>query len=209
VPSGPGHRLGRRVRGWTVGILVLGLLPLVLTGADAALGRLGANPIEAILHRFGWWSLTLLVASLAFSPVRYLTGRHGIIRYRRLIGLLSFLYATLHLLTYAVLDRWLVWDLLAEDLVERPFITAGFASWFLLLLLAATSSQRAIRKLGARWRLLHSWAYVAAALGTLHFFWKERADSREPLIFALALICLLLLRLPSFRDRRQRRSRIR
>ena len=172
------------------------LLPAAWLAADAAMGRLGANPIEAVLHRTGWWALTLLLVSLSISPLRRLTGWGRLIRYRRLLGLFAFAWATAHFLSYVVLDQWFAWPFIAEDIAERPFILVGFAAWLLLVPLAVTSTTGWIRRLGRRWRMLHRVVYVAAGLGALHFFWKVKADTREPLIFIGILAVLLLLRLP-------------
>jgi sulfoxide reductase heme-binding subunit YedZ len=172
------------------------LLPAAWLAADAATGRLGANPIEEVLHRTGWWALTLLLLSLSITPLRRLTGWNRLIRYRRLLGLFAFAWASAHFLGYVILDQWFAWPYIAEDIAERPFILVGFAAWLLLLPLAVTSTTGWIRRLGKRWQILHRVVYVAAGLGALHFLWKVKADTREPLIFIGILAVLLLLRLP-------------
>ena len=189
------------------------LLPAALLAADAATGRLGANPIEEVLHRTGWWALTLLLLSLSITPLRRLTGWNRLIRYRRLLGLFAFAWASAHFLGYIVLDQWFAWPYIVEDIAERPFILVGFAAWLLLIPLAVTSTTGWIRRLGKRWGMLHRVVYVAAGLGALHFFWKVKADTREPLIFIGILVVLLLLRLPvvsrrvsAFRAGRRNRS---
>lgn len=163
----------------------------------AAHGGLGANPIEEVLHQTGWWGLVLLTTTLAITPVRRLAGWQTIVRYRRLVGLFAFFYLTLHFSTYLVLDQWFAWRYILEDIVERPFITVGFAAWLLLSALAVTSTRGWIRRLGARWQRLHRLIYLACTLGVLHFFWKVKADTREPLIFAAVVGILLLARLPA------------
>jgi methionine sulfoxide reductase heme-binding subunit len=168
-----------------------GLLPLLLLADRARRGALGANPIELLTHRTGWWALALLLATLAVTPLRRLTGRNELARVRRPLGLFAFFYATLHLLVYFVLDQGVEFGYLLEDVLERPFITAGFAAWLLLLPLAVTSTRGWVRRLGRRWRPLHRLAYLAAGLGVLHFAWGVKADLREPLLFA-ALLALLL-----------------
>lgn len=185
-----------RVRAVKAVIWVLGLVPATLIVVDYLRGRLGANPIEEVLHRLGWWALVILLMSLAITPLRRITGWNRVIRYRRLVGLFAFAYATLHLLGYVVLDQWFAWRYIAEDIAERPFILAGFSAWLLLLPLAVTSTTNWIRQLGRRWVILHRLAYMAAALGTLHFFWRVKADTREPILFVLVLATLLLLRTP-------------
>jgi sulfoxide reductase heme-binding subunit YedZ len=180
-------------------IWVSALTPAAVLIWRATHGGLGANPIEEVLHQTGWWGLVLLTTTLAVTPVRRLTGWQAIIRYRRLIGLFAFFYVTLHLSTYLVLDQWFAWAYILEDIAERPFITAGFAAWLVLLALAVTSTRGSIRRLGRRWRRLHRLIYLAAGLGTLHFFWKVKADTREPLVFAALISVLLLARLPAAR----------
>ena len=149
-----------------------------------------------MLHRLGWWALAILLVSLALTPLRRATGWNRIIRYRRLIGLFAFAYATAHFLAYIVLDQWFAWGYIVEDIAKRPFILAGFSAWLLLLPLAVTSTTGWIRRLGRRWGRLHRLVYVAATLGTLHFFWRVKADTREPIVFVLFLALLLVLRFP-------------
>lgn len=180
-----------------VAIWASALTPAAWLVWRATHGDLGANPIEEVLHRTGWWGLALLTTTLAITPVRRLTGWHPIVRYRRLVGLFAFFYLTLHFSTYLVLDQWFAWKYILEDIAERPFITVGFAAWLLLLTLALTSTRGWIRRLGARWQRLHRLIYLASALGVLHFFWKVKADTREPLIFAAVIGLLLLARVPA------------
>ncbi len=160
-----------RDRAWAVraGIWVLGLIPAGLLVVDFLRGRLGANPIEEVMHRLGWWALAILLISLAVTPLRRITGWNRVIRYRRLIGLFAFAYATAHFLAYIVLDQWFAWGYIVEDIAKRPFILAGFSAWLLLVPLAVTSTTGWIRRLGSRWGRLHRLVYAAAALGTLHF----------------------------------------
>lgn len=198
---------------WLKGsIWLLGLGPLGwgLWGfyADA----LGANPIEALLHLMGRWCLVFLLLGLAVTPVRRVTGWSPVIRVRRLLGLFAFFYGVLHFLVYLGLDQGFAWSFILEDIVERPFITVGFAALVLLTPLAVTSTRGWIRRLGPRWRLLHSLVYPAAALAVLHFFWKVKADTFWPLVAAGILAALLLARVPGWsrgvegRKGRKRRS---
>lgn len=172
------------------------LVPLGLLLWRAATDRLGAEPIEEITHWTGFWALTLLMVSLAVTPVRRLTGWNPIIQVRRPLGLFAFFYAVLHLLTYLVLDQFFAWDPIVEDVLERPYITVGTLALLLMVPLALTSTKGWIRRLGKRWQRLHRLVYASAALGVLHFFWLVKADLREPLIFAGVLAVLLLLRTP-------------
>ena len=174
---------------------VVCLAPAAALGIGALTDGLGANPIERITHRTGWWALVLLTATLAITPLRRILRRPAWIRYRRLIGLFAFFYATLHFLAYLVLDQFFGWSYIIEDILERPFITVGFASWIILLALAATSTRGSIRRLKKNWQKLHRWVYVAALAGGLHYLWKVKADAREPLVFLALMAALLLSRL--------------
>lgn len=170
------------------------LAPALSLGIAALTDGLGANPIEEITHRTGWWALLLLTVTLAITPLRRLAGKPGWVRYRRLVGLFAFFYATLHFLTYLVLDQFFGWSYIVEDIADRPFITVGFAAWLLLLVLAVTSTTGWIRRLRKNWQRLHRLIYAAALAGGVHFLWKVKADTREPVIFLVAIVALLLLR---------------
>jgi len=153
--------------------------------------ELGANPIEEITHITGEWTLRLLVLTLCVTPLRRLAGWSWLAPQRRTLGLVTFFYATLHLLTYAVLDLGLELQYVAEDILERPYITVGFSAFLLLLPLALTSTRASMKRLGRRWLRLHRLVYLAACLGVLHFFWLVKADLREPFFYA-AIVALLL-----------------
>lgn len=176
------------------GVVAGALVPLVGLAVAAARGALGANPVEAITHETGEWALRLLLASLAVTPLRRGLGLPALAPYRRTFGLLAFLYATLHFSTYVVLDLGLDLGSLAEDVLERPYVTAGFTAWCLLLPLAWTSTRRWQRKLGRHWVLLHRAVYAAGACAVIHFLWLVKADLREPLIYAALLAALLAAR---------------
>jgi sulfoxide reductase heme-binding subunit YedZ len=167
------------------------LWPLALM-VRAALGdALGADPVAELTHRTGDWTLRLLLACLAMTPLRRLLDRPWPIRFRRLLGLWAFAYACLHLAVYVVLDLNGYWAQVLVDVVKRPFMMVGFAAWLLLVPLALTSTRAAMRKLGRRWGVLHRAVYLAAALGVLHFWWGVKADVREPMLYAAVLALLL------------------
>jgi sulfoxide reductase heme-binding subunit YedZ len=180
------------------------LVPAGLLGWDTARGAL-TDPIEEITHRTGWWTITLLVITLAVTPARRVTGWNGIIKYRRMLGLFACFYASLHFLTYLVLDQFFAWEFVVEDVAERPYITVGFTAFVILCTLAFTSTNGWIRRLGKRWNRLHALIYVAALGGVIHFLWQVKADVREPTIYGLILVTLLGYRL--LPRRRQRRAR--
>lgn len=177
-------------------VWMVGLGPFVWTGLRFAMGELGPNPIEALLHWAGRWTLILLLLGLSISPLRRLTGWNRIIRVRRLVGLFAFFYASLHLLIYLGLDQGFAWSFIVEDILDRPFITSGAAAFLLLVPLAVTSTKGWIRRLGKTWLQIHRLVYAAAALGALHFYWKVKLDSFWPLVAASLLTALLLARVP-------------
>ena len=157
---------------------------------------MGANPIEAAIRFCGRWALIMLMITLAVSPLRKLTGLNWLLRLRRMLGLFAFYYASLHLLLFIGVDQFFDWPAIAGEIVERPFITVGMASFLLLTALAATSNQAMIRRLGGkRWQQLHRFIYPAAAGGVLHYFWLVKKDVSQPYIYAAVLALLLLLRL--------------
>ena len=187
-------RATRIIRGLKPLLFLLFLLPLGGLVWQGVAGGLGANPVEQITRTTGDWTLRLLLLTLAVTPLRRLTGWSELLRLRRMIGLYSFFYAGLHLTTYVWLDQGfnLAWVL--EDVLERPYITVGFAAFLMLLPLAITSNQWSIRRLGRRWKRLHRLVYPAAFAGVLHFLWLVKADLREPLIYLGVLSLLLILR---------------
>ncbi len=167
-------------------------LALLVLGAFGIAGQtLGADPVETLLRELGWWAVTLLVAGLAVTPLRHWLKQAPLLRLRRPLGLWAFTYALLHFAVYLVLDRQLAWSEILKDLGKRPYITVGFAAVVVLLPLAATSTAWAMRKLGRRWQKLHRLAYVAAALGVLHFLLQVKKDLTEPLVYAVGLAALL------------------
>ena len=177
-------------------VWLLGLGPLFWTGLRFATVGLGANPIEEVLHWAGRWALILLLVGLSITPLRRLTGWNQIIKVRRLVGLFAFFYASLHLSIYLGLDQGFAWSFIVEDIVKRPFITVGAGAFLLLAPLAVTSTKGWIRRLGRRWLRLHRLVYLAASLGTLHFYLKVKADTFWPLVAVAFLAALLLARVP-------------
>jgi sulfoxide reductase heme-binding subunit YedZ len=157
------------------------------TGSDA----LGADPVAEIEHRLGLWALRLLLATLAITPLRQLTGQPVLVRFRRMLGLYAFAYATLHLTAYLALDLRGYWSLVFEEIAKRPYITVGFAAWLMLLPLAVTSTAGWIRRLGRNWARLHKLVYAVGVLAVLHFWWVVKTDVREPLLYAATLAVLL------------------
>lgn len=179
-------------------LFVLCLLPALWLVTAAVTDQLGANPAEALIRSTGDWTLRLLCAVLAVTPLRVLLDLPALARLRRLLGLYVYFYATLHLLCYAGFDMGLAFDDILRDIAKRPFILVGFSAFVLLTPLALTSWNRAIRRLGAvRWQALHRLVYAVAGLAILHFFWM-RAGKRnfaEVQVYAAILGTLLAWRL--------------
>jgi DMSO/TMAO reductase YedYZ heme-binding membrane subunit len=183
------------------------LAPLTSLVWRAANAALGTNPIEAVTHETGDWTLRLLLVSLAVTPLRQATGWNVIIGHRRTIGLFAFFYGSLHLVTYLWFDQFFDWTEIARDLVTRPFITLGMAALLLLVPLAATSTGAMIRRLGGRaWRRLHRLVYVATGLGLAHYWWLVKADTSGPLAYVLVFGLLMTWRVVAAVRRRLART---
>lgn len=166
---------------------------LWLTARAFGLGgaTLGANPPEAVLLTLGKTALNVLLASLAVTPLRRLTGWNWLVRLRRLVGLFAFFYVVMHFVTYAVLYVELDWQLLLEDFTQRPYITAGIAALLAMIPLAITSTKAMQRRLGRRWGRLHRLVYAVGILAVVHFYWQTRGEQLEPWIYAGVLTLLL------------------
>ncbi|MBN8766258.1 MAG: sulfoxide reductase heme-binding subunit YedZ [Thiobacillus sp.] len=188
--------MGAILRNPKCALFAICLLPLVRLVVLGAGSGLGANPIEFITHSTGTWTLVWLLVTLSVTPLRRLTGRAELIRYRRMLGLFAFFYACLHVITYLWLDQFFDLAAIAKDIVKRPFITFGFAAFVLFIPLAATSTHAMMRRLGRRWQRLHRLIYPMALLGVIHYLWLVKKDLTQPLIFGAVLVFLLALRLP-------------
>lgn len=171
-------------------IAAAGLLPAAFLVYGFFADDLGANPIDYITDTTGLTALTFLIITLTVTPIRRISTWNEIIGLRRILGLLAFFYACLHLMTWVVIDWFFDWPRMADDIVERPFITIGMLTFLLLLPLAITSTNTMIRRLGRRWQQLHRLAYLATATAVVHFWWVVKADFREPRLWAAALCAL-------------------
>ena len=171
------------------------LIPAAALGYRFYTQNLTANPGDYITDQTGTWTLAMLVLSLTITPLRRITGWNDLIRLRRMLGLFAFFYATLHMLTWVVFVHFFDVQLMVEDVVKRPFITVGMATFLILLSLAVTSNRYSIRKLGRRWQKLHRLVYAAAVLGVIHFWWLVKADITLPRRWAVAVALLLGFRL--------------
>lgn len=189
----------RRIAAVKTGVFAAALAPFTALVLAGFMDRLGANPVETITHTTGEWTLRLLLAALAITPLRHLTGWIWLTRLRRMVGLFAFFYLMLHFSTYAVLDASLDLAYVVEDVADRLYITAGFSAFVMLVPLAATSTNAMVRRLGPRrWRKLHRLVYAAGICGALHYLWLVKADLREPLVYTGILAILLAARLPVF-----------
>ncbi len=177
-------------------LFVLCLVPLAWLVWDGVTNNLGANPVETVRRYTGDWTLRFLLIALTVTPLRRLTGWHVVVRLRRMLGLFAFFYACLHFVSYIWLDQFFMWDAIIEDIVDRPYITVGVASFLLLIPLAVTSTNGMARRLGGRrWQRLHQLVYLIAVLGVIHFLWLVKSDISEPVIYGAILALLLGFRL--------------
>lgn len=167
------------------------LVPAALLAYRFYTQDLTANPGDYITDQTGTWALTMLVITLTITPLRRLTRWNELVTLRRMLGLFAFFYATLHMLTWVVFIHFFDWPFMVEDVVMRPFITIGMATFLILLALALTSNRFAIRRLGRRWQKLHRLVYVAAIAAVIHFWWLVKADVTEPLRWAAVVAVLL------------------
>ncbi|MBI2831864.1 MAG: sulfoxide reductase heme-binding subunit YedZ [Chloroflexi bacterium] len=175
---------------------VAALLPLLWLLWDLSQNQLTANPIREIQLRTGRYALTLLALSLACTPAYRISGLRQFLDARRPLGLYAFAYASLHFLNFMAVDYRFDFSLIREDLLEKRYAVAGFATYLILLALAVTSTRGWRERLGKKWKRLHRLVYVAAILGVVHFLWQVKADATIPVIYAIAVVLLLAFRLP-------------
>lgn len=172
-------------------VFLLSLAPLLWLVTRALTGRLSVNPVEDITLTTGIWTFRFLLLTLLVTPVRRLTGWNRVIQFRRMLGLFTFFYAALHFLTYLVLDQFFAFDLILKDIFKRPFITAGFIAFVLMIPLALTSTRGWIRRLGRRWQLVHRLIYISAIAAAVHYLWKVKVMIGSPVYYGIAAALLL------------------
>jgi methionine sulfoxide reductase heme-binding subunit len=174
------------------------LSPLLWLSSRALRGTLGPDPVAEVLNRLGLYTICLLFASLACTPLQIALGWTWPLRVRRMLGLFAFFYACLHLSTYVFIDQGLDLRGIGKDIAKRRFVTVGFAAWCSLIPLAITSTQGWVKRLGyRRWKALHRLAYLAAALGCVHFLWRFKTAPLQPVLFTAVLLVLLGVRVAS------------
>jgi len=182
---------------WTKAfVFALCSVPALLLLWDFHKDALGPNPVEYITHTTGDWTIRFLLITLSITPLRKLLLLPLLIRFRRMLGLYAFFYGCLHLATYLFFDQSFDWAGIWKDIYKRPYITAGFTAWVLMVPLALTSTAWSIRKLGGkRWQLLHRLIYFSALGGVIHYYWLVKSDVRLPLMYGAILLALMLYRI--------------
>jgi sulfoxide reductase heme-binding subunit YedZ len=177
-------------------VLMMSLAPLATLVWKAFHDELGANPIEVITHSTGTWALVFLCVTLSITPLRRLLHQGWLVRFRRMFGLFAFFFGCLHVATYVWLDKSFDFSEMIKDVYKRPFITAGFTAFLLMVPLAVTSTSGMIRRLGGKWwQMLHRLVYVSAIASAIHYYWLVKSDETVPLRFAAIVGTLLLYRL--------------
>ncbi|MCF6203941.1 MAG: sulfoxide reductase heme-binding subunit YedZ [Methylococcaceae bacterium] len=171
------------------------LIPFILLLRDAITENLGANPIETLHLSLGDWALRFLCFTLALTPLKILTGQRWPVRFRRMLGLFSFFYASLHLMVYLVLDLSFSWEQFVDEIPKSPYILVGLFTYSLLLILAVTSPKVMKKKCGRHWKKIHQLIYLAAISTLVHFFWLVKLEMTEPLIYSVFIGCMLMIRL--------------
>ena len=176
-------------------VFILCLLPLGIIILDIYYNNLGAEPVKKIINHFGEWTLIFICLTLTMSPLKRITNLGFWIKFRRMLGLFVFFYATIHLLTYVGLDYRFDWEPIINDVIKKKYIFIGFSAWLLLIPLAITSSQKMIKILGRNWKNLHRLVYVIAVFGSLHYIWLSKTIFFKPLIYTLIIVVLFALRI--------------
>lgn len=176
-------------------VFIICLWPLGTIILDIYYNDLGAEPVKKIMNHFGEWTLIFICLTLALSPLKRITNLSFWIKFRRMLGLFVFFYATIHLLTYVGLDYRFDWEPIINDVLKKKYIFIGFSAWLLLIPLAITSSQKMIKLLGRNWKNLHRLVYVIAIFGSLHYIWLSKTIFFKPLIYTLIIVVLLALRI--------------
>lgn len=188
-------------------VFALALVPLALLVLNTWRGTLGPDPVAQLEHASGIWALRILLATLVVTPLRAVTGWNWLVRYRRMLGLFAFFYASVHFAIYLVVDLGGFWSQIFAEIAKKPFITVGFLGWLLMVPLALTSTRGMIRRLGRRWQMLHRLVYATGLLAVLHFLWQvkygETIAALEPVVYASIFALLMLARVPAWIRRRR------
>jgi methionine sulfoxide reductase heme-binding subunit len=193
-------------------VFVLALAPLGLLIWKTSQNALGTDPVAHLEHNTGIWALRLLLATLAITPLRKLTGWNALIRFRRMLGLFAFFYASIHLIIYLVVDLGGFWSQILIEIAKKPFVTVGILAWLLMIPLAITSTKGMMRRLGRNWQRLHRLVYASGVFAALHFLWQvkygETIAALEPVVYAGIFLALMLARVPAWLKQRKARRRL-
>ena len=176
-------------------VFIVCLWPLVTIILDIYYNDLGAEPVKKIMDHFGEWTLIFICLTLTMSPLKRITNLGFWIKFRRMLGLFVFFYATIHLLTYVGLDYRFDWEPIINDVLKKKYIFIGFSAWLLLIPLAITSSQKMIKLLKNNWKRLHRLIYIIAIFGSLHYIWLSKTIFFKPLVYLVIILVLLALRI--------------
>lgn len=176
-------------------VFLLSLWPIYIISHQIFFNKLGPEPVDRIINHFGEWTLIFILLTLSMSPLKKITKSAEWIKFRRMLGLFAFFYASIHMLSYVGLDYRFDFKPLINDVLKKKFVFIGFSAWLLLIPLAITSSDRMVKLLKQNWKKLHRLIYVISIFGVLHFIWLSKTIYFKPLIFLIILIILLLFRI--------------
>ena len=176
-------------------VFLLLLWPIYIISYQIIFNELGPEPVDRIINHFGEWTLIFIILTLSISPLRKLTNSTEWIKFRRMFGLFTFFYASIHMLSYVGLDYRFDFEPLINDVFKKKFIFIGFSAWLLLTLLALTSSDKMIRLLKHNWKKIHRLVYIIAIFGALHFIWLSKTIFFKPLIYSIIILILLSFRI--------------
>ena len=177
------------------GVFILSTIPFLFIFYKIYFNKLGPEPVKEITHFTGEWTLIFICLTLSMTPLKRLTNLTMWVSFRRMLGLFVFFYASLHLLTYIVIDYRFNWQPILDDVFKKKYIFIGFASWVLLIPLAITSSQKMIKLLKNNWKRLHRLIYIIAIFGSLHYIWLSKTIFFKPLVYLVIILVLLALRI--------------
>ena len=176
-------------------VFFLSLWPLYVISYQIIFNQLGPEPVDRIINHFGEWTLIFILLTLSMTPLKKITKSVEWIKYRRMLGLFTFFYASIHMLSYVGLDYRFDFEPLINDVLKKKFIFIGFSAWLLLIPLAVTSSEKMVRLLKQNWKKIHRLIYIIGIFGVLHYIWLSKTIFFKPLIFLIILVILLLFRI--------------
>ena len=176
-------------------VFFLSLWPIYVISYQIIFNQLGPEPVDRIINHFGEWTLIFILLTLSMTPLKKITKSVEWIKFRRMLGLFTFFYASIHMLSYVGLDYRFDFEPLINDVLKKKFIFIGFSAWLLLIPLAVTSSERMVRLLKQNWKKIHRLIYIIGIFGVLHYIWLSKTIFFKPLIFLIVLVILLLFRI--------------